>query len=144
MSSDVERPEIRIQMFCYYNTLAWQILAATVAAAIVLATLPYAIGLHLRNKDMYFWFNEVFAAVIFAGGFFAYYRLRAYAAIWVQFRNENYPTSLRARIDRVETGHQRASASIRAAITNLFMLLFIVLGAGYVIISALLWFFFLS
>jgi hypothetical protein len=140
MSRDALRPENRMQMFCYYNTLAWEVLAATIAAVIVLATLPFAVGPNLANKDMYFVFNETFAGLIFAGGIFFTYRIRGYAVMWAHLPTEDYSTSIRAWIDWVETSPRQTSPSTRATTTNIFMLFFVSLGAAYFLISAFLWF----
>jgi hypothetical protein len=140
MSSDALRPENRMQMFCYYNTLAWEVLAVTIAAVIVLATLPFVVIFNSVYKDTYFFFNEAFAGLMFAGGIFITYRLRGYAAKWAHLPNEDYSTSIRAWIDWVETSPRPPSPSTRATRTNIFMLFFVMLGAAYFLISAVLWF----
>ena len=86
MSTDVLKIENRLQMFCYYNTLAWQVLAATSAAAIVLVTLPFIVGPGAPNKFMYFVLNEAFAFVILGGGLYFTYRTLGYAVKWLTIR----------------------------------------------------------
>lgn len=124
-------------MFIYYNTLAWQILAATVAAVIALGTLPFIVAHNIGHDLTYFIFNEGFALVFFVCGVLLVYRIRSYAVKWVQFRNEDYPHSVRTIIDQVEIGYP---SPIRATTTNLIMICFAFLGVAYFTISGVLWF----
>ena len=140
MSADTHILEIRMQMFCYYNTLAWQMFAATIAAVIALATLPFFVAPFLTHKDTYFWFNEAFAGLIFIGGVFSWHRVRTYAIKWVHFQGEDYYYTPRWWIDQVEKSPLQRSPTRRATETILFMLFFAVLGAAYVVVAAYVWF----
>ncbi len=53
------KTENRIQMFCYYHTLAWQMFAATIATVIVLATLPLLVNINPSRQFTYLVFDEV-------------------------------------------------------------------------------------
>jgi hypothetical protein len=139
MSTHSLNVDNRIQMFIYYNTLAWQILAATIAAVIALGTLPFVVVHNIGRNFMYFIFNEGFAFAFFLGGVLLFYRIRAYAVRWVQLRNEDYPHSLRILIDQVETGYQ-VTAPARGTTTNLIIIWFVSLGIVYFVISGALWF----
>jgi len=139
MSTDPLSVDNRIRMFIYYNTLAWQILATTIAAVIALGTLPFVVAHNIGRNLMYFVLNEGFASAFFVGGVLLVYRIRAYAVRWVQFRNEDYSHSLRILIDQVEIGYP-VVAPVRATTTNLIMIWFALLGVVYLAISGVFWF----
>jgi hypothetical protein len=114
--------------------------AATIAAVIALATLPFFVAPFLTHKDTYFWFNEAFAGLIFIGGVFSWHRVRTYAIKWVHFQGEDYYYTPRWWIDQVEKSPLQRSPTRRATETILFMLFFAVLGAAYVVVAAYIWF----
>ena len=139
LAADVGETDVRLQMFSYYNTLAWAILAATIAAVVALGTLPFFLSNLGDFRLMIFACDETFAALVFAGGLWLTYHIRAYAVKWVCFPGENYATSLQRRIDYIETGVWQANPSIRAKATNTFTIAFALLGAGYLTVSAVIW-----
>jgi hypothetical protein len=135
---DVLRIENRIQMFCYYNTLAWAILAATLASDIVLATLPFVVACDIRSIVL----PPIIVVCLFlpVGGGLAVYRLRNLAARWVSYSLEDSweddSMSPRAWIDYVEAGNWEMRRPARACGTYA-----VVIGLLAVVewISAWLW-----
>jgi hypothetical protein len=136
---DVLRIENRIQMFCYYNTLAWEILAATDAVVIVLATLPFVANSEFTKTGYYAAFNYAAAIFLITGGGLVVYRLRRLAARWIQLPWENDRTSPKAWVDYVEVGDWRTSFSPRAKGTNIMLIVILALGVVYIIVSTLFW-----
>jgi hypothetical protein len=120
---DVLKIENRLQMFCYYNTLAWEILAATLASDIALATLPFVVATDLRSTVLL----PVIPVCLFLplGGGYAVYRLRDYAARWVSYPLhdswEDASTSPRALIDKVEEGNWKMTPPPRAFETYAYL-----------------------
>jgi hypothetical protein len=136
---EVLKIENRLQMFCYYNTLAWAILAATLASDIVFATLPFGVASSaLRSKVLC---PVILVCVVLPlGGGLAVYHLRNLAARWISFPLEGYwkddPMSLRKTIDYVEAGNWEMCRPPRACPTYAVM---IGLLAVVEWISAYLW-----
>jgi hypothetical protein len=128
--------ENRIQMFCYYHTLAWQMFAATIATVIVLATLPFLVNINPSRQFTYFVFDEVCTVLILGGGLYLVHRLRGYGARWISFPTEDDSVSPRAWIDYVETGEWRTRRSDRARTFDYFLISVFLAGAVYVLFSA--------
>lgn len=126
---DVLRIENRIQMFCYYNTLAWEILAAVFASVIVLATLPFVVTDALRANML----RAIIPACVLlpVGAACLFYYLRNLAARWISFPWECDPTSPRAWIDYVEAGDWETRRSSRACRTYVVLIAFIALALVY-------------
>jgi hypothetical protein len=124
---DTLKIENRIQMFCYYNTLAWEILAATLASVIVLATLPFVVTSELRNKMLL----EICAicAPVLLGAVCLVYHLRSLAARWISFPSEDDSTSPRAWIDYVEAGDWKTRRSPRGIGTYTVLIVFLAVAA---------------
>jgi len=97
--------EIRIQMFCYYHTLAWQIFAAILATVLVLATLPFLAD----GKESYFFFDEVCTLLVLGGGLCLVRHLRIYGDKWVSFSSENDRIIPRMWIDQIEIGNWKTN-----------------------------------
>lgn len=87
------RIENRIQMFCYYNTLAWTMLAAIIAAAVIFATLPLIVSNELGKDPRFFVFTEAVALVLLAAGVYGVGQLRTYAARWICLPEDEESTS---------------------------------------------------
>jgi hypothetical protein len=132
---DVLRIENRIQMFCYYNTLAWEILAATLASVIVLATLPFVVTSVPASKILLA--ISPACALLLLGEVCLVYRLRSFAARWISFPWEDDSTSPRAWIDYVEAGDWKTRRSPRAIGTYAVLIAFIAVA---VIIYVWAWF----
>jgi hypothetical protein len=112
------KAEHYLQMFTYYFTIAWQILAAFGAAGLVVFLVPFAISRDVFLTTPFFQINFVFAAVlVFIGvGFFDRYQRLAHR--WVH--NEFCPPWLEERINTIEwgqlyypRGHETASPPLR-------------------------------
>ncbi len=140
MSSDTLKTENRIQMFIYYNTLGWAILAATLAAVTVLGTLPFVVRENFGKNPMFFFFNEGVTALLFFGGILFMRRIRRYALRWIHSTNENYLVSLRGQIDWVEIGPWTGRPPDRAKQTDVFLFVLALLGAVYLAISIFFWY----
>lgn len=138
---EVLKIENRLRMFCYYNTLAWEILAAILASDIALATLPLVVTDGLRSTVLVLVFLPWLLLPI--GGGCVVYHLRKLAAMWVSFSLQDCEdsswkdasTSLRAMIDYVEIGNWGFTPPPRAYETYRNMVLSL---AAVEIISALL------
>ncbi len=137
MGADILRIENRTQMFCYYNTLALEILAATLASVIALETLPFVVNNELRNK-MFLPINAG-CTLILVGGAYLFYHLRSLAARWISFPWEDDRTSPKAWIDYVEIGDWKTRRSPREIITDTGLIAFIV-AAAIIGVSAWFWF----
>jgi len=109
---DVLRIENRVQMFCYYNTLAWEILTAVLASVIVLATLPFVVTNMPRSNMLL----AIIPACLLlpASAVCLFYYLRNLAARWISLPCEDDSTSPRAWIDYVEAGAWKTRRSPRA------------------------------
>lgn len=126
---DVLRIENRIQMFCYYNTLAWEILAAVFASVIVLATLPFVVINGPRCNILGAIITT--CTLLLVGALFLFHYLRNFAARWISLPCEKDSTSPRAWIDYVEAGDwdckRRRSPRARGTYAALIFLIAIAL-----------------
>jgi hypothetical protein len=129
----------RIQMFCYYNTLAWEILAVTIAGVIVLGTMPLIVSHELGKNATYFVVNEVFAGVFFGGGVSLMWKIRTYADRWISWPGSNSFVTIQKTIDRIEMQPWKASSS-RTVTTWRYMILFVVVVLLYFAFQAFFWY----
>lgn len=109
-------------MFCYYNTLAWEILAAAMASATVLATLPFVAPTVAATELPEKRFLISLIAVILVVGAGLFIRLRVFASRWISIEPEDDRTSPRAWIDYVERGGWKTRHSPRTRYTNIFLI----------------------
>ncbi len=126
-------------MFCYYNTLAWEILAATDAVVIILATLPFVANNQFSNAWHYAAFNYGAAIFLLIVGGLIVRHLRSFATRWIKFDWEREDTSPKEWIDYVEAGDWKPSPSLRTKETNKMLYFVLGLGVAYIIVSALFW-----
>ncbi len=127
-------------MFCYYNTLAWEILGATLAIVIVLATLPF-VTKDIPSYKTLFALTDAIALLLLIGGGFAVYHLRGLAVKWISFPWENPAMTPQAWIDYVETGHWQMNRSHRAIETYAVLFSLLIAGVVYILVSAWFWYF---
>jgi hypothetical protein len=105
-------------MFCYYNTLAWSILAAITAAALVFAVLPFVVATELSKQPPFFVFIEGLAGGLLVVGLHRVGRLRDLAARWICLPEDDKLTSPKKWIDYVEAGPWVTDYSDRLKETN--------------------------
>jgi hypothetical protein len=142
MSGDTLTVDNRIQMFCYYNTLAWEVLAVTVAGVLALATLPFVVINQLAGNVWYFIFSETLSVVFLAVGVWFMHHIRGYALRWVLLPGEDYYRGLQGWIDWIETGRYWPPPRTRGALTTRYMVLVAMLGGISFVISAVFFFWF--
>jgi len=140
MAAETLKIENRIGMFCYYNTLAWEIFGATLAIVIVLATLPFVTNETFRDDKMFFAVTDAVAVMLLIFGGFAVYHLRSLAIKWISFPWENYSMTPSAWIDYVETGSWQMNRSHRAIETYAILFGLITAGVAYILVSAWFWY----
>jgi hypothetical protein len=133
VNQEILHVENRIQMFCYYNTLAWEILTAALASVIVLGTLPFVVSPAPRCNMLLVIF--ISCVVLLAGAGFLFRHLRNFGARWISLQEEDDSTSPRAWIDYVEAGDwdPKTHLSPRADETYAIVIISIVLALAYIL-----------
>ena len=92
-----------LQMYTYYGTVSWQILATFIAAALVVFFIPYAATTTiLRTSQLVFFTNNGLAITLVGAGAVLFLRYQYFAHRWIH--NQYCPPWFEDRISTVEWG----------------------------------------
>jgi hypothetical protein len=146
--NDVRRTDIRLHMYSYYCTVAWQVFAIFVAAAVVLATLPFVANMKITNDPTlfrgYFVINESYAGLLVLIGLLFQRRNLDLAHRWVHFDGEIYSSGmLQYWMDIIEQGRPSKPHNpppISTLTGRHYVAIFVVLVFSYVLTSIILLF----
>jgi hypothetical protein len=140
---DIKRAEVRLHMFTYYGTLMWQVFAIFVAAATLLATIPFLVPEQRIPLGIlafgYFAFNEIYAGLFLLVGIGFLLRNRELAHMWIHWQNEEYIHSVQFWIDIIEQGKPNLKdrkPKFSVLTGKHYLALGAVLASTYILISA--------
>jgi hypothetical protein len=144
---DVRRTDIRLHMYSYYCTVAWQVFAIFVAAAVVLATLPFVANTKITADPtlfrVYFVINESYAGLLVLFGLLFLRRNLSLAHSWVHWQNEGYGVAMvQYWMDVIEQGRPKPDnpPPISSLTGRHYVRIFVVLVSSYILTSVILMF----